>query len=93
MIEPTVGRIVWIRNRPGSIDPKQPEGGFVTYVHSPQFINVAGFDANGKPFAMTLVYLCQESSAPASAYAEWMPYQKGQAAKTEELERAAHHPV
>ena len=51
-------------------------------------INVGGFDANGSPFAECSLQLLQDGDAPNLAvhYAEWMPYQKGQAAKTEELE-------
>lgn len=96
MIKPTIGRVVWL-HRPDSIDQSQPEAALVTYVHSDTCINVAGFNANGVPFALTSVYLDQGDS-PKSAdvegsllavYAEWMPYQKGQAAKTEALEKAA----
>ena len=54
-------------------------------------VNVAGFDANGNPFKATSVQLLQDDDQPntVGAYAEWMPYQKGQAEKTEQLEAAA----
>lgn len=87
MIEPTVGRVVWIRKR---VQTSQPEVALITYVHSATCINVAGFDANGLPFNHTSVVLRQpEDEAPHYMHAEWMPFQKGQAAKTEALEAAA----
>lgn len=99
MIKPTIGRVVWV-HRSTSIDKKQPEAALVAYVHSDICINIAGFDANGVPFALTSVHLQQDGepqpewtkpneSGHHGTYAEWMPYQKGQAAKTEALEAAA----
>jgi hypothetical protein len=90
VIKPTIGRVVWL-HRPDSIDQSQPEAALVTYVHSDTCINVAGFTANGSHFSSTSVYLDQgDTPRPewAILYAEWMPYQKGQAAKTEALESA-----
>lgn len=85
MIEPTVGRVVLV-NRGKS---NQPEAALITYVHSSKLINVGGFDQNGVPFAATSIQLLQDEDKPinTSYYAEWMPYQKGQAAKTEALEK------
>lgn len=90
MINPTIGRVVLIRNRSGKIG-SQDEPALVTYVHSDSCINIGGFDANGTPFAATSVPLHQgeDADAPAWMHAAWMPYQKGQAAKTEALEKAA----
>lgn len=57
-------------------------------------INIAWFDASGRAHGLEAVHLWNgEGERPLHRYCEWMPYQKGQAAKTEELERAAHHPV
>lgn len=85
-ISPTVGRVVWLRNRHEAISREQPEVAFITYVHSDSCINVAGFNANGTPIAETSVLLVQDGEpAPEHVYAEWMPYQKGQAAKTQEV--------
>lgn len=71
--------------------PEQGEQAFaalVTYVHSDTMVNLAVFDANGVPFAETSVTLVQDNQpVPAGRYCEWMPYQKGQAAKTEALEK------
>jgi hypothetical protein len=88
MIRPTIGRVVLVR-RPEVTHP-QPEAGIVVFGHSDNMINVAGFDHNGVPFARTSVYLVQDEPIPQhvyrSTYAEWMPFQKGQAAKAEALE-------
>lgn len=89
MIKPTIGRVVWLR-RPEN-KSEQPEAALVSFVHSDTCINVGGFDANGAPFARTSVYLDQgDVTRPewATLYAEWMPYQKGQAAKAETSDRA-----
>jgi hypothetical protein len=87
-IIPTIGRIVWI-NRPQTNDPKQAEPAIVCYVHEGpgieegRFINVAGFDHEGKPFRILELYLVQEGeSKPADVpFACWMPYQQAQAKK------------
>ena len=98
MIKPTVGRVVWIRNRPGAIgyaasSQPQPEVALVVYVHSDNCINVAGWDGNGHPCISTSVMIKQDDPVldkwmenTSGFWAEWMPYQKGQAAKTEQLE-------
>jgi hypothetical protein len=88
-IAPTVGRVVWVRNRYGNTSGGQPEAALITYVWNDRLINVGGFDANGQPFAVTSLPLAHEIDGHESGlYAEWMPYQKGQAAKTEKLEAA-----
>ncbi|HUP06801.1 MAG TPA: hypothetical protein VMU47_06610 [Caldimonas sp.] len=96
MIEPTVGRVVWIRDRPGAISRAQPEVALITFVRGPSYINVVGWNANGHPFNLHEVPLKQDDpefdtwrQGYQGAFAEWMPYQKGQAARTEQLERAA----
>jgi hypothetical protein len=78
--------VVFVR-RSGNVTG-QPEAAFVTYVHSDRCINVGGFDANGSPFGATSVQLLQDDDVSrGGTTAEWMPYQKGQAAKTEALEK------
>lgn len=81
VIVPTVGRIVWVWRK--SKDKQlQPEAALVTYVHNERMINAAGFDAVGKPFALGSVRLIQEGDPVVDGsgpYAEWMPYQLGQA--------------
>jgi hypothetical protein len=95
MIKPTIGRVVWVHraeflHRESVSD--QPEPALVSYVWSDEIINVGGVDRNGQPFSATSVFLWNgEGAEPTghSVWAEWMPYQKGQAAKTEALEKAA----
>lgn len=90
MIKPTVGRVIWYYPA-GRSHTEQPNAAFITYVHSDTMINVGGFDHNGIPFASTSVLLLQDEGSYGNPgggpWACWMPYQKGQATKTEELER------
>lgn len=93
-IKPTVGRIVWYR--PGKTDlliarmPDQPLAALVAGVVDDNTVNLTVFACNGSgPFAKPNVPLIQDDTpAPADGgFAEWMPFQKGQAAKTEQLEK------
>lgn len=81
MIKPTVGRKVWIRGRVGSVDASQPEDGTIVFVHGDTLVNIAGYNGNGNPFILTSCLLVQGDELPAgtATYAEWMPFQKGQA--------------
>jgi len=86
-IEPTNGRIVWIHDR----DFAQPLAAIVTWVHDDgRLINVCAYWPNGQPRPMERVTLVQDTSDSdinvVKPYAVWMPYQRGQAAKTEALE-------
>jgi hypothetical protein len=93
VITPTVGRILWFH--PGSYDNishdgVQPLAAVVTYVHSDTMLNLIVFDSNGGQHGRTSIRLVHDGLPPASvgeSWCEWMPYQKGQAAKTEELEK------
>ena len=88
MIKPTVGRIVWFF--PTDLPMNAPPlAAMIAYVHSDTMINVGALDTNGLAFAATSVKLLQddEPREPGRDCACWMPYQKGQAAKTEELEK------
>ena len=90
MIIPTIGRVVWVIRPFETLDIKQPEVGLVTYVHGDgRYINVAGFNSNGDPFKLTSLWLVQDDEAKPEGvpFACWMPYQKGQAAKTEALQK------
>ena len=84
MIKPTIGRVVLVHR--GQSDQAEPA--LVAYVFGDRMINVGGFDKNGTAFAATSMQLLQDDDTPRTPnyYAEWMPYQKGQAAKTEALE-------
>jgi hypothetical protein len=86
VITPTIGRVVWYYH--GHHTQDQAYAALVTYVHSDTLINCVAFNPNGEPLSCTSVPLIQDNSErPVGHYAEWMPYQKGQAAKTEALEK------
>ena len=86
MIEPTVGRIVWFFT-PASIG--DPQAAIVTRVWSNTMVNLCVFNFDGNISSVTSVDLLQDDTKPSgqSRWCEWMPYQKGQAAKTEALEQ------
>lgn len=81
----------------------QPFAATVAFVHSDRMVNLAIVDHNGMPFAKRSVTLLQEGDqqlerirdrvSDHAGYAEWMPYQKGQAAKTESLESQLSAPA
>lgn len=95
-IVPTVGRVVWFHPSPNTAESGfthpaqgQPLAAIVAHVHSPNLVNLAVFDADGRSHSRTSVPLHQGSDErPQGFYCEWMPYQKGQAAKTEALQAA-----
>jgi len=54
--------------------------GLIAFVHGDRLINVAGFDRHGLPFALTELRLLQDDDPISDgSYAQWMPYQMGQA--------------
>ena len=91
MIKPTVGRVVWYT--PGMGHPWRedaPLAAIVAKVHNDTLVNLMVIDSAGNPHGRPGVELCHGETRPSGAeYCEWMPYQKGQAAKTEELEKKA----
>jgi hypothetical protein len=93
MIKPTIGRVVWVwRNQ--TEDPSQPEAATVVFVNSDISVNVIGHSKHGRIFFLGDLLLKQDEDTnqiPPWPYAEWMPYQKGQAQKTEELEKQIGH--
>jgi hypothetical protein len=94
MIKPTVGRVVLFTPSttpdPGFIhrDKVKPCAAIVAYVWSDRMVNLVVFDQNGTAFGKTSVALLQDDDAkPEYGYfCSWMPYQTGQAAKTEKLQ-------
>jgi hypothetical protein len=88
LIVPTIGRVILVQR--GVSDASGPWPALVTKVWGDRCINAAGFNEWGTPVSFSSLRLVQEGDeAPvAGPYAEWMPYQKGQAAKTEALQQA-----
>lgn len=90
MIQPTVGRVVWFYPS-GAKPTDQPLAAMIVCVWSDTCVNLAVFDKSGNPMVNppTSVLLIQEGNPVPSGgfYCTWMPYQKGQAQKTEALEK------
>lgn len=95
MITPTIGRKVWyypsdqdlaVTQRLGD----QPYDASVVFVHGDRMVNLVVWDHIGMFFSRTSVQLLQDGDPAVGggiSYCEWMPYQKGQAAKHEALEK------
>lgn len=85
MIVPTIGRVVWYWEGGPHGPDNQARAALVAYVWTDRMVNLAVFDPNGIPYNRTSVRLLQEGEAidPGEEYAEWMPYQIGQAKKNE----------
>jgi hypothetical protein len=98
MIKPTVGRVVWywpVKNKDEDgrtiyempHDGVQPLAAMIACVYTDTMVNLVVFDANGNSYSRCSVDLIQDGQPkPGDGYCEWMPYQKGQAAKTEQLQ-------
>ena len=88
MITPTNGRVVWY-HRPDAASDAQPLAAIVAHVVSDDCVNLAIFNEDGGSHAQTNVTLAQDRPAQPGE-CEWMPYQKGQAAKTEQASTSLH---
>lgn len=97
-IAPTVGRVVWYW--PGGADEKdtmdydgeQPMRADICYVNDDGTVNLSVNDCVGVPFTRRDIVLYQGDHLGCSLqrpFATWMPYQKGQAAKTEAADAKA----
>ena len=94
MIKPTIGRKVWYwpsELDKGSMsvrDNKQPLDATIVFVATDNLVNLCVLDHIGRPFCRPEVLLLQvqADADEIRPFAEWMPYQKGQAAKTEQLQ-------
>lgn len=94
MIKPTVNRHVYFfpatpdNAEPGTYN-QSPHAAIIAHVFTDRLVNLACFNSSGALYSQTSVPLLQDDDlAPAGGYyATWMDYQKGQAAKTEELEQ------
>jgi len=85
VITPTVGRIVWYWPLVNDgYDPvSQPFAAIVTFAFGDRMINLTAFDHAGNVETHTSVQLAQEGDPVPThgGYAQWMPYQLGQAKK------------
>ena len=97
VIKPTVGRVVWYYES-GSNENTQPLAAHVSAVWGDRCVSLMVIQSNGVPMSHppTSVQLVQDGDpipkqTDGTNYQHccWMPYQKGQAAKTEALEAAA----
>ena len=89
MIKPTVGRVVHFFDHPnGDMFAELELAAIVTYVHSDTMVNLVVFGPRGEAVGKTSVRLQQDKPLTRNegAFCAWMPYQVGQAAKTEALE-------
>jgi len=96
MIQPTVGRVVLFypgiaRQQQGSmmaVFGQQPMAATVAFVYNEREVNLSVTDHAGKQWPAVGVRLLQDNDVLSTdiQHCTWMPYQKGQAAKTEELE-------
>lgn len=90
IIKPSVGRVVWFRQMTPGVFPGSEEtcAAIVAHVHHDRLVNLCVIDANGNTHSRANVTLVQPGDeAPTHQHCLWMPYQTGQAAKTEELEK------
>lgn len=92
MIKPTIGRVVWYWPgipcpQGGCRDPEQPYKADIVFVHSDTVVSVAGYDHLGRPFFNSLATLWEGEGHGHSPCWQWMPYQKGQAARAEKAEQ------
>ncbi|WP_220816207.1 hypothetical protein [Pseudomonas paralcaligenes] len=101
-IKPTVGRVLHFHpSREFAADrgmvllcQGDPMDAHLVYVHRSGLVNLAVFDHAGNQHAIADVKLLQDADLASfdehgqliESYCTWMPFQKGQAAKTEALE-------
>ena len=82
MIPPTIGRVVHVHNRPGSIKGDLPEAATIAFNHGRPdnfgrvMINVGGLDHNAQPFSATSVTFIPEgdpNDRPDYTWAQYPP--------------------
>jgi hypothetical protein len=93
-IKPTLGRVLWFTPHPAAGIQDQ-QTAHIAKVNDDGTLNLMVIAPDGYPYGVQSVPLVQDDEdKPSSAYAEWMPYQLGQAAKTQEvLNGAANAPI
>lgn len=84
MIKPTVGRVVLFF----PVEGAPPQAATIAAVHTDTEVNLGVFLQGGSVSGYTNVPLLDENQAPpmSGPFCTWMPYQLGQAAKTESAE-------
>jgi hypothetical protein len=93
MIKPTVGRVVWYwpseHHDPTPKFKGEPLAAIIARVIDDRTVNLLVIRADGVTYGRHDVVLLQDGDGRTKEgrYCEWMPYQKGQAAKTEALEK------
>ena len=86
MIKPTVGRVVWFYKYWANTGHKGPLAAIVSCVHSDSMVSLMDIGESGTTFGEQSVRLVQENEeVPEANYCCWMPFQIGQAKKTELL--------
>lgn len=93
MIKPTVGRVVWYRPalhnaHAAAANENTRYAAMIAFVHSDNMVNLGILDPNGVHFNQTSVTLVSPGEPCNPGQCEWMPYQVGQAARTEAAEAA-----
>jgi len=78
---PTIGRVVLFFDTDGL-----KRAGIVANVYEDYVINIMVADHDGSTYPATMVTHKTEGKPVSNRYWDWMDYQKGQAAKTEQLE-------
>lgn len=92
MIKPTIGRVLWYFRGPEDSEMEQisaqPFRAHVDYVFGDGLVNLSVTDHQGSDFLRDRVAIVPEGAdVPTDCgYAVWMPYQLGQAARTEAAE-------
>ena len=83
VIQPTIGRQVWLWLDQKHREHGQPFAATVVHVNSLRDINVHALDGSGQPAAYMGITLVQpgDKLPLTGAFCEWMPYQIGQAAQ------------
>jgi hypothetical protein len=90
LIKATVGRIVWYGgDKYFQVVEGEPLAAIIAKVNDDSTVNLTVFDGDGSVHGRQNIPLLQGSDklTPDEPFCTWMPYQVGQAAKNEELER------
>ena len=89
MIKPTVGRVIWWFEHDGTTDlVVGPMVALIAAVLPSGRVNLVGWDLEGESCkGLKHVRIVEDGDATdEDVWAQWMPYQQEQAAKTEQLE-------